>query len=101
MNVGDRLSCRKCGHGWYARVPRPIQCPRCKSTTWARELQVAETRVKYEPRSKKTKMVRFEDMPSFGMWADLTESDEELLNRLGGGWAELEIDDEQDELSDR
>lgn len=28
------------------------------------------------------------DLPSFGMWADLTESDEELLNRLGGAWGD-------------
>jgi hypothetical protein len=30
------------------------------------------------------------------MWSDLTESDEELLNRLGGGWVEPEALDDGD-----
>lgn len=32
---------------------------------------------------------RFQDLPSFGMWADRTETDEELLERLRGDWREL------------
>lgn len=22
--------CQNCGHEWFARVPKPKQCPRCK-----------------------------------------------------------------------
>ena len=40
--------------------------------------------------------VDFTKLPSFGMWSDLTESDEELLNRLGGGWGEPEVFDDGD-----
>ena len=29
---------------------------------------------------------KFADLPTFGMWADLTESDDELLEELGSGW---------------
>ena len=29
---------------------------------------------------------RFADLPSSGIWADRTESDEELLEELGSGW---------------
>jgi len=39
----------------------------------------AETRI----RSFKSK---FGDLPTFGMWADRTESDDELLEELGRGW---------------
>ncbi len=29
---------------------------------------------------------RFADLPAFGIWADRTESDDELLEELGSGW---------------
>lgn len=29
---------------------------------------------------------KFADLPSAGIWADRTESDEELLEELGSGW---------------
>ena len=29
---------------------------------------------------------KFSDLPTFGMWADRKESDEELLEELGSGW---------------
>ena len=29
---------------------------------------------------------RFADLPSAGIWADRTESDDELLEELGSGW---------------
>ena len=29
---------------------------------------------------------KFADLPSSGIWADRTESDEELLEELGSGW---------------
>lgn len=29
---------------------------------------------------------KFADLPTFGMWADRTESDDELLEELGSGW---------------
>lgn len=34
---------------------------------------------------------RAEDLPSFGMWADRTETDEELLEKLGGDWREFGV----------
>jgi len=29
---------------------------------------------------------KFADLPTFGLWADRTESDDELLGELGSGW---------------
>ena len=29
---------------------------------------------------------KFADLPTFGLWADRTESDDELLKELGSGW---------------
>ena len=29
---------------------------------------------------------KFAQLPTFGMWADRTESDDELLEELGSGW---------------
>ena len=29
---------------------------------------------------------KFADLPTFGMWADRKESDDELLEELGSGW---------------
>ncbi len=29
---------------------------------------------------------KFADLPAFGLWADRTESDDELLEELGSGW---------------
>lgn len=41
-------------------------------------------------RRGKQDFVDFTKHPSFGMWSDLTETDEELLNRLGSGFGSLE-----------
>lgn len=27
-------SCQKCGHAWFARTRKPVQCPRCKTYKW-------------------------------------------------------------------
>lgn len=26
--------CKRCGHEWYARVPRPVVCSKCKRADW-------------------------------------------------------------------
>ena len=32
-------TCRKCGHIWINRKPtKPIQCPKCRTYLWEREL---------------------------------------------------------------
>ena len=112
MNIGDRLNCRRCGHQWFGRSnKRPVQCPRCKSPAWDRAPKVSEAKVKYKPVSKTGSSARtkgaierdkqdidFTKLASFGMWKDLTETDEELLNRLGGGWGspgDLEPSDDE------
>jgi hypothetical protein len=41
-------------------------------------------------RRGKQDFVDFAKHPSFGMWSDLTETDEELLNRLGSGFGSFE-----------
>ena len=107
--VGEELTCKRCRHVWSARIPRrPVQCPRCKSPAWDRALasmpQISEALVQYKTGAKQgspsrhggKRDVDFTKLPSFGMWRDLTESDEELLNRLGGGWGEPEGLDDPD-----
>ena len=91
--VGEKITCQRCQHEWYARIPRPpVQCPRCKSPAWDRPNQVAETRVRYKPESREISIRRgsqnfdFKKEPAFGMWADRTESDEQLLEQLRSGW---------------
>lgn len=37
-------------------------------------------------KSEKSFKTKFADLPTFGMWADRTESDDELLEELGSGW---------------
>jgi hypothetical protein len=105
MGIGDKLVCRRCRHQWYARAARrPVQCPRCKSPAWDREpAAVGETRAVYKagsnakrpkrgkaPIRRGTEDVDFTKLESFGMWSDLTETDEELLNRLGSGFGSLD-----------
>jgi hypothetical protein len=78
-----------------------VQCPRCKSPAWDRErAAVAETRAVYKAGSRRKRPsggrplarrrekqdIDFTKLESFGMWSDLTETDEELLNRLGSGF---------------
>lgn len=29
-----RLACKRCEHGWIARILNPKVCPRCKSPYW-------------------------------------------------------------------
>ena len=36
--------------------------------------------------SSKSLKSKFADLPSAGIWADRTESDDELLEQLGSGW---------------
>jgi len=33
------LTCQRCGSTWEPRTPRPVQCPRCKSTSWNKPKQ--------------------------------------------------------------
>jgi DNA-directed RNA polymerase subunit RPC12/RpoP len=88
ITVGQRLTCLRCGHGWNTRSERkPVQCPRCKSTRWDRQREERDSELRLRPRRS------FGELEAFGMWADLTESDEELLDRLGVGLREPE--DEQ------
>jgi hypothetical protein len=81
VEVGQKIECRKCHHTWHTRIPRkPVQCPRCKSTTWDKEM-VKTLNGWIELGAK---------IPGFGSWADMEESDEELLKRLGGGFGPAE-----------
>lgn len=83
ITVGQRLTCLRCGHEWNTRSERkPVQCPRCKSTRWDTPRR--------RTTGKRAKDFSFADLPAFGMWADLTVTDEELLNRLGAGWGKPE-----------
>ena len=36
--------------------------------------------------SEQSLKTKFADLPSAGIWADRTESDDELLEELGSGW---------------
>jgi hypothetical protein len=94
--VGRRLECKRCQHAWNARTEHlPVQCPKCKSPAWGRKPApsvVAEPRAKYRAMEPKKHVQKKTDEPfdfmslkSFGMWADLTETDEELLARLREG----------------
>jgi predicted Zn-ribbon and HTH transcriptional regulator len=31
------LECKRCGHQWLPRVPRPQECPACKSRRWDKD----------------------------------------------------------------
>jgi hypothetical protein len=63
---------------------------------------VGETRAVYKASKRKRSSIRrgtredvdFSKLPAFGMWADRTETDEELL---GGGWGSPEDWSETDE----
>jgi hypothetical protein len=112
IQVGQRLECKRCHHAWNARTERrPVQCPKCKSPTWDRRPApsvIAEPRAVYGTKSRATVVEEsakyramapkkrtqkkgeepfdFGKLKSFGMWADMTETDEELLARLRQGW---------------
>jgi hypothetical protein len=103
IKVGQRLECKRCHHAWNARTERlPVQCPKCKSPAWDRKPApniIAEPIAKYramEPKKRTQKKGEepfdFGKLKSFGMWADMTETDEELLARLREGW---EMDEER------
>lgn len=90
------MECLRCHHTWHARIERkPIQCPKCKSPAWdlaSTRNVIAESRATYgapatrrKPRKSKEPF-DFMSLKSFGMWADMTETDEELLARLREGW---------------
>jgi len=34
----DKLSCRRCGHQWYPRIPEVRLCPKCKSFYWCKDI---------------------------------------------------------------
>lgn len=34
VRVVEESECKRCGVTWIARVPKPVQCPRCKSLGW-------------------------------------------------------------------
>lgn len=41
------------------------------------------------PPSVESLRSKFADLPTFGMWADRKETDDELLEELGSGWREF------------
>lgn len=89
VTFGQRLRCERCEHEWNARSERkPVQCPRCKSTRW--DLPPGDA-----AGTKPIKRVRsFLDLEAFGMWADRTETDEELLAELRSGWGDAPVDED-------
>lgn len=34
MTIDVTKNCFRCGYEWFAKVPHPICCPRCKSYFW-------------------------------------------------------------------
>lgn len=32
--IMQKLTCLRCGHTWYPRIEKPVQCPRCKTLAW-------------------------------------------------------------------
>ena len=45
------------------------------------------------PRAADEPYSSFDRIPAFGMWADRTESDDELLTSLGDGWTFRDVRD--------
>ncbi len=65
---------------WYSQVPQVME---------GDDPQVFEPTYRILPAPKPVVgsfRTRFADLPSSGIWADRTESDEELLEELGSGW---------------
>lgn len=67
-------------YDWYQKVPQFMEGddPRVFEPTY-RILPAPEPEVGFFKS-------RFADLPSSGIWADRTESDDELLEELGSGW---------------
>ena len=98
VEIGQRLECRKCHHTWNTRIQRkPVQCPKCKSTSWDKDQIMVRTsagEISLAELWELQKKTDFTKLPSFGMWADREESDEELLRELGGGFGPLDSQDD-------
>ena len=65
---------------WYSQVPQVME---------GDDPQVFEPTYRILPAPKPQECflkIRFADLPSAGIWADRTESDDELLEELGSGW---------------
>ena len=65
---------------WYSQVPQVMK---------GDDPQVFEPTYRILPAPKpvvSSFKSRFADLPSAGIWADRTESDNELLEELGSGW---------------
>jgi len=91
IGVGQKLECRKCHHTWHSRIQRkPVQCPRCKSTSWDKPSDMVQTGagewITREVLRRRQKATDFSKIAAFGAWADLEGTDEELLARLREGW---------------
>ena len=68
------------GFDWYSKVPQVMKGddPRVFEPTY---------RILPLPEPKECFLkIRFANLPSAGIWADRTESDDELLEELGSGW---------------
>ena len=121
--VGGRLQCLRCGHTWHARSERrPVQCPRCKSTSWDSGGRLAEAAVQYATRSDTMAdttmtgagllnreelrsiqmMTDWSDLIDAAGWGDAEKSVDEMLAEIRSGWRVLDVlgEDEAGEISD-
>jgi DNA-directed RNA polymerase subunit RPC12/RpoP len=117
------MKCLRCGHEWNTRVERrPVQCPRCKSTSWERERtpRLGEPRVAYEAKSGTVKpgeelvqmgdgrWVTWEEAHAIQKntdwhellkdspgWGDPTKTPEEILAEMRRGWRDAWADDDE------
>ena len=65
---------------WYSQVPQVMK---------GDDPQVFEPTYRILPAPKpvvRSLKSKFADLPSSGIWEDRTESDDELLEQLGGDW---------------
>ena len=38
----ETTKCLKCGHEWFSRTDKPLQCPRCKRYDWNKKKEEKE-----------------------------------------------------------
>ena len=91
VEIGQRLECRKCHHTWHSRIARrPVQCPRCKSTSWEKNEKLVQTGagewITRDELWQRQKATDWADPRWFGAWADMEGTDEEILAKLREGW---------------
>lgn len=124
LAVGAGLECQKCGHKWNTRSGwKPVQCPRCKSTTWDRPLAaLREAAVAYRTRPTMTqetvqtgsgawmaegeiweaqKMMDWSELGLDAGWGDEALSVDEMLAEVRSGWRLVDPfgEDETEEVS--